>query len=452
MDTATYDPAAISQQVVGTTAAQTLTNKTLTGASNNITARSLRSATTTIDVSAAAAPSSGQVLTATGGTAATWQTVSGGDPAGFITLDTADQATAGAAINNAFAALPLRGGTVFVPSGDWTLDVPVLWNKHGLILQGASDLTTRLAYAPGTVTTAIKMADTVQRSGSIRDIHIDATGANGGTAIDASYFVSSTFERLRIGEGTTRPQRGIVFGTTETGSHYNSVRDCSITVGGTGSYGLLYDNEANSNYVYNVTIRGDANTVGLRTIDAHSMTLIHLDVEGTAAIGAQIRGNGTRLIGCYFESITLGLQLEAGTESFAMIGGYLECQSNLVDNGAIDPMFINVWRSFENYTNLKPTPRLKTASYTLAFFDADKSIEMNTAGASTITVPPDSSVKFPLGIKIEIVQVGAGQVTIAAGAGVTLRTARSLTTRVQWSVVFLQKRATDEWVVSGDLT
>lgn len=42
------------------------------------TARNLKSATTNVDVSAATAPTSGQVLTATGGSAATWQTPSGG--------------------------------------------------------------------------------------------------------------------------------------------------------------------------------------------------------------------------------------------------------------------------------------------------------------------------------------------------------------------------------------
>lgn len=41
-------------------------------------ANALRSATTRVDVSAATAPSSGQVLTATGTTAATWQTPTGG--------------------------------------------------------------------------------------------------------------------------------------------------------------------------------------------------------------------------------------------------------------------------------------------------------------------------------------------------------------------------------------
>jgi hypothetical protein len=79
MSTTTYDPAGVNQQLVGTTATQTLTNKTITDSTNNLTASGLRTATSTVNVSSATAPSSGQVLTATSGTAATWQTA-GGSP------------------------------------------------------------------------------------------------------------------------------------------------------------------------------------------------------------------------------------------------------------------------------------------------------------------------------------------------------------------------------------
>lgn len=62
--------------VLGTTDTQTLTNKTITGTTNTVAAKQLLSATTSIDVSAATAPSAGQVLTATNSTTATWQTPS----------------------------------------------------------------------------------------------------------------------------------------------------------------------------------------------------------------------------------------------------------------------------------------------------------------------------------------------------------------------------------------
>lgn len=63
-----------SGAIVGDTDSQSLTNKTLTSTTNNVAAKSLHSAGTVVDVSAATAPSSGQVLTATSSTTATWQT------------------------------------------------------------------------------------------------------------------------------------------------------------------------------------------------------------------------------------------------------------------------------------------------------------------------------------------------------------------------------------------
>jgi hypothetical protein len=94
----------------------------------------------------------------------------------------------------------------------------------------------------------------------------------------------------------------------------------------------------------------------------------------------------------------------------------------------------------------------QTVSYTLTLDDQNSLIDMNSASAVNLTVPPNSSVAFPIGTMIEACQYGAGQVTIVAGAGVTLRNPSSLTTRAQYSTVSLRKRATDEWVVGGDLT
>lgn len=94
----------------------------------------------------------------------------------------------------------------------------------------------------------------------------------------------------------------------------------------------------------------------------------------------------------------------------------------------------------------------KTASYTLALSDSGELVEFNSATAVTCTVPLNSAVAFPVGTVISISQYGAGQVTIAATGGVTIRTPVSLTTRVQYSEVSLRKRATDEWILSGDLT
>ena len=59
--------------LIGTNTTNTLTNKTITDTTNNVTASGLRTATTTVAISTATAPTSGQILTATSSTAATWQ-------------------------------------------------------------------------------------------------------------------------------------------------------------------------------------------------------------------------------------------------------------------------------------------------------------------------------------------------------------------------------------------
>ena len=95
----------------------------------------------------------------------------------------------------------------------------------------------------------------------------------------------------------------------------------------------------------------------------------------------------------------------------------------------------------------------KTDSYTLsALTERDSLIEVNKASAATITIPTNASVAYPVGTSIDILQTGAGQVTIAGAGGVTVNGTPGLKLRTQWSSATLFKRATDTWVVMGDLS
>lgn len=91
----------------------------------------------------------------------------------------------------------------------------------------------------------------------------------------------------------------------------------------------------------------------------------------------------------------------------------------------------------------------QTADYTLVLTDAGKVVEVDSGSARTVTVPPNASVAFPVGTIVEVCQVGAGTVTVAAGSGVTVRQAGALAG--QWATVSLRKRATNEWVLTGEL-
>jgi hypothetical protein len=94
----------------------------------------------------------------------------------------------------------------------------------------------------------------------------------------------------------------------------------------------------------------------------------------------------------------------------------------------------------------------QTASYTLVLADKNKVVEMLVGSANNLTVPLDSSVAFPVGSQINILQTGSGQTTIVATSGVTINATPGLKLRAQWSYATLIKRATNTWVLVGDIS
>jgi hypothetical protein len=97
----------------------------------------------------------------------------------------------------------------------------------------------------------------------------------------------------------------------------------------------------------------------------------------------------------------------------------------------------------------------KTASYTLSSLtERDDLIEMGSASALTLSIPTDATLNFPIGTSIDILQTGAGQVTIAAvtPGTTTVNATPGLKLRTTWSSCTLFKRAANTWVVYGDLT
>ncbi len=92
-------------------------------------------------------------------------------------------------------------------------------------------------------------------------------------------------------------------------------------------------------------------------------------------------------------------------------------------------------------------------TYTTVLTDDGKLVTCDNASAIALTIPPNSSVAYGIGTQINIMQLGAGQVTITAGAGVTLRSAGSkLKTSAQYAVATCCKIASDTWVVVGNLS
>jgi len=95
----------------------------------------------------------------------------------------------------------------------------------------------------------------------------------------------------------------------------------------------------------------------------------------------------------------------------------------------------------------------KTASYTLTTLtERDDLIEVNSASACVISIPEDATVNYPIGTSLDILQTGAGEVSIAGVSGtVTVNATPGLKLRTQWSSATIFKRAANTWVAYGDL-
>lgn len=95
------------------------------------------------------------------------------------------------------------------------------------------------------------------------------------------------------------------------------------------------------------------------------------------------------------------------------------------------------------------TENVQTGNYTLALDDVAKVVAMNNGSAATVTVPPNSSVAFEVGTVVNVYAMTGKTVTVEGGSGVTVRNAGDIAD--QYVEVSLRKRATDEWVLSGNV-
>ena len=157
-----------------------------------------------------------------------------------------------------------------------------------------------------------------------------------------------------------------------------------------------------------------------------------------------------------FESVVVGkninIFLNPATRTSAMgspiYGTVTFLKQDAVGN-VINDLQVYDGTSWQSITDPVYTFNQQSSSYTLAIADSFKMIEMSSGG--TITVPLNSSVAFPIGTAIDILQTGTSQVTITGVGGVTVNATPGFKLRTQWSSATLIKRDTDTWLVMGDL-
>lgn len=186
------------------------------------------------------------------------------------------------------------------------------------------------------------------------------------------------------------------------------------------------------------SVAGRAGTVTLAIGDVGSLQTA-LDGKAAASHGHAI-SDITNLQSSLDEKATLGSPAFTGTPTAPTASPYSD-STQLATTGNVSATVKTVPENAQTGT-----------SYTLALSDAGKLVTLSNAAAITLTIPTHASVAFPIGTRIDLVQYGAGQVTVG-GSGVTIRSSGSkLKLTGQYSGATLWKRGTNEWVLIGDIT
>ena len=146
------------------------------------------------------------------------------------------------------------------------------------------------------------------------------------------------------------------------------------------------------------------------------------------------------------------------TAGTGLTGGTISTSGTI----AVDTSVVTTLTGSQTLTNKTLTaPQITQAintqtgtSYTLVIADDTSLITLANASAIAVTIPLNSSVPFPIGSCVDLVQFGAGQVTVSGASGVTLvstgGTSATPKTSVQNSAITLRKLGTDSWIAIGD--
>jgi hypothetical protein len=207
---------------------------------------------------------------------------------------------------------------------------------------------------------------------------------------------------------------------------------------------------------------------GITSVGILDSTITNADVANNAAIALSKIAPGT--------AAQVVIANSSGTPTYTTISGDVTINSSgvvqiepgkIVDadvnaSAAIAYSKLNISNSVSTTDLASGAPRAGFRSaqnsqtgttYTLALSDLGALVELSNASPITLTVPLESSVAFSVGDRIDILQVGAGQVTIAGAGGVTLNAYdNQFKLNGQFAVATLIKRAANTWLLVGNIT
>jgi hypothetical protein len=267
------------------------------------------------------------------------------------------------------------------------------------------------------------------------DINVSNSGAtwtiDNGVVSDAK--VATGIDAAKIGAGAvSNTEFGYLDGVTSAiQTQLDSKVDENAAITGATKTKITYDakglvtagtdattadiaDSSNKRYVTDAQLVVIGNTSGTNTGDNAVNSLysgLATSKQDTLVSGANIKTiNSTSLLG----SGNISVAPASGIDATAIGSGSV---SN-TEFGYLDGVTSAIQTQIDTKTNKLITANRQTASYTLVASDADKLVEMNVGSANNLTVPAST---FSAGTQILLAQYGAGQTTIVAGSGMTIR-------------------------------
>jgi hypothetical protein len=265
------------------------------------------------------------------------------------------------------------------------------------------------------------------------DITVSASGATWTIDNDAvtNAKVASGIDAVKIADGSvTNAEFQFIGGLTSDAQTQINAKEATITATTSADY-----------------YRGD------KTFATLNKTAVGLaNVDNTSDANKPVSSATQTALNLKENTITATTSADyyRGDKTFATLNKSAVGLGN-VDNtsDANKPVSTATQTALDAKTNKLITTNRQTASYTLVLADADKLVEMNVGSANNLTVP--ASV-FSAGTQILLAQYGAGQTTIVAGAGVTIRSnGGKLKLNVQYSGATLIFLSGTEAYLFGDI-
>ena len=193
----------------------------------------------------------------------------------------------------------------------------------------------------------------------------------------------------------------------------------------------------------------------------HVMSSDDLNWFNTTSPGTLSTAKGDIIVASGSQAVD---NLPAGTNNYALVADSsqtlgvkyqdLSSRSETLTNKTIDYNSNTITNLPSTSFNLSFNAQTGT-TYTLALSDLNKLVTLSNAGAITLTLPPSGTAAFTSGMQVHIQQIGAGQVSLVAGSGVTSTsngaTAAAPKLRAQYSAATIICTGTSSFTVIGDI-